>query len=133
MLGEAGRNIICLSIFPKNNALLLNKGGSSLFKLALHREALPPRIGLDCTFGGTYDCSLAMLAKDPDASLGKIFLAMVKDREVVISFDAIGPNVLRVCPKAEPNAPHEKWPRQIDTNLNDVAIFNPDLIGNVQL
>jgi hypothetical protein len=41
--GRAGQNIICVSIYPKPSILLLNKGGASLFKMALHRDALPPR------------------------------------------------------------------------------------------
>lgn len=132
-LGKAGQNIICLSIFPKNSILHLDKGHSSVFKMALQRDALPLRVGLDCTFGGTYDCASTMRASKPDASLGEIFLAVVRNREVVITFDAIRPDVLRICPKAEPDAPHEKWPRLVDTDFEEAAIFKPDLLGNVRL
>src|SRR5712664_2783694 len=66
VLGPAGMNIICLSIYPKPSMLLLNKGGANLFKMALHREALPGRVGLDFTFGGTYADAQRMSQDNPD-------------------------------------------------------------------
>src|SRR5471030_1050752 len=98
--GRAGQNIICVSIYPKPSILLLNKGGASLFKMALHRDALPPRVGIDCTFGGTYAVASQLKRDNLERTRGEIFMAMVRGREIVISFDAIPASALQVCPKA---------------------------------
>jgi hypothetical protein len=129
--GRAGQNIICLSIFPKSSILLLNKGDASLFKVALPRDSLPPRVGIDCTFGGTYAIASQMKRDFPERTRGEMFLAIVKDREIVISFDAIPASGLRVCPKAAPGAPPWEWPTLVDTDFADAAIFGPDIQGNV--
>jgi hypothetical protein len=129
--GRAGQNIICLSVYPKPSTLLLNKGGASLFKMALHRDALPARVGIDCTFGGTYAVASQLRRHNPGKTPREIFLAMVRHREIVISFDPIPASVLRVCPKSAPDAPPSEWPMLVDTDFADVAIFGPDLLGNV--
>ena|ERR1043166_3759465 len=57
-IGDDGKNIICLSPYPKNTPLLLNKGGKSAFKLALPANKLPVRVGVDWSFGGTWDLTI---------------------------------------------------------------------------
>jgi hypothetical protein len=105
----------------------------SMFKMAIHRDALPKRIGLDCTFGGTFECAAAMRARNPNLSRGQVFLAMVTNREVVISYDAIPAADLRVCTEAlRDNSPSD-WPPLLGADLKNVEIFKPDLVGNVQL
>ena len=46
-LGQEGLSIVCLSPYPKTIPLFLNKGGASLFKMALNRDTIPARVGID--------------------------------------------------------------------------------------
>lgn len=132
-LGEEGLSIVCLSPYPKSIPLFLNKGGASLFKMALNRGAIPARVGIDCTFGGTYSHAANMKATNAQMSDADVFLAMVRDREVIVTFDPIPSNVLRVCPNVAPDLPPARWPMLVDVSREDVAIFPPDSIGNVLL
>jgi hypothetical protein len=130
VLGEAGRHIVCLSVYPKTSVMHLNKG-KPLFKVALQRNDLPERVGIDSTFGGTYAAAHRMKQDQPDLTRAEVFLAMVKDRTVVVSYDPIPASALRVCPKAAHDAPPREWPMLSVTNFADVAIFEPDFFGNV--
>jgi hypothetical protein len=130
VLGNAGRHIVCLSVYPKRSNMLLNKG-AALFKIALHRDALPVRVGIDSTFGGTYAAAYRTKQRNPGLSRADVILAMVKDRDIVISYDPIPAAALRVCPKAAPDAAPSDWTMLVGTDLADVAIFEPDLMGNV--
>jgi hypothetical protein len=122
--GREGLAIVCLSVYPKNNGVLLSKG-DWLFKMAVHRDDLPRSVGIDCTFGGTYANAAQLRAQRPDLSVGDIFRATVYDREVVITYERVPPEVLRVCPKTAPDAPLSEWPRIVDCNVDDVALFGP--------
>ena len=130
--GYNHKEIVCLSIYPKNNTVLLSKG-DWLFKMALHRDDLPKSVGIDCTFGSTYEMAARWREEQSAASDGDIFREVVRNREVVISYEPIAPGVLRVCPEAAPDAPLSEWPRLVDTVLDDVALFGPpdDVMGYV--
>lgn len=130
VLGEAGRHIVCLSLYPKTSVMHLNKG-AALFKMAVHRDALPERIGMDSTFGETYASAHHLKHDNPSLTRADVILAMVKDRDIVVSYDALPASALRVCPKVAPDAPPWEWPMLADTDFSEVAIFEPDLIGNV--
>jgi hypothetical protein len=130
VLGDAGRHIVCLSVYPKRSTMLINKG-SALFKMALHRDALPERVGMDSTFGGTYAEAYRKKQGNPGMTRAKVILAMVKDRDIVVSYDAISAGALRGCPKVAPDAPPWDWPMLAGTDFSEVAIFEPDMIGNV--
>lgn len=130
VLGDAGRNIVCLSVFPKDSLLHLNRG-APLFKVALHKDALPGRIGIDSTFGGTYAAASRIKQQNPAMTQADVILAMVKNRGVVVSYDPIPAEALRVCPEAARDAPPWDWPMLAATNFTEVAIFEPDLSGNV--
>lgn len=132
-LGSDGNRIICLSTYPKHTPLLLNKGGARMFKLALHRDAMPERVALDCTFSGTYEQAANLRAANPVVSRGAIFLDIVRNREVIVTFDTIPPAVLRVCPQTAPDASPWDWPMLVNTDVADVAFFEPDLVGNVSV
>jgi hypothetical protein len=129
-LGRAGLDVVCLSPYPKSILLSLNKG-DDMFKVALNRDSLPERVGIDCSYGGTYCCAERMHADMPNMAYTDIFLAMVQKTEVIVTFDAIPPDVLRVCPKVTPNAPIVKWPMLVQVDKGDVEIFYRDRIGNV--
>jgi hypothetical protein len=125
-----GYDILCLSIFPKPTPLAIAKG-VSMFKMAVHRDDLPRRVGIDCSFGSTYRCAQQLHEADPNKPAADIFLAMVRNREVVISPDGIPATALRVCPKAAPDAPPSEWPMLLSTDISDVSMLEPDLGGNV--
>lgn len=127
-----GGEILCLSIFPKRIFIALNKGGP-MFKMAVHRDDLPDRIGIDCSFGSTYSHAQMLHEQNTNSQRGEIFLEVVRNREVIISLDAIPPGVLRVCSKAAPDAPPSEWPMLTATDVHDVAAFAPDIVGNVLL
>lgn len=130
VLGPSRPDIICLSVYPKTRPVLINKA-APMFKMGLCRDALPNRVGVDCTFGGTYELAARKRADNPKLSRAEIFLETVRDREVVISFDTIPADALRVCSSRGLDAPPAEWPRLVDTKLKDVALFKPDLVGNV--
>jgi hypothetical protein len=124
--------IVCLSIFPKRNSIVLNKGGP-MFKMAVHRDDLPDRIGIDCSFGATYAQAQMLHEQNTTRPRGEIFLEMVWNREVIISLDPISPGMLRVCPKGAPDSAPSEWPMLAATEAPDVAVFLPDIMGNVWL
>jgi hypothetical protein len=126
--GENGRRIVCLSPYPRRNSLLLNKG-EGLFKVAVHRENLPLAVGVDWSLGETAQLT-SNLAEGND-NLGRIFLAVVENREVILSYEPIPASALRVCPKRNPTLPPVEWPVLLGTELEDVAEFTPDIAGNV--
>jgi hypothetical protein len=127
---ENGQKIVCLSPHPRRHPLLLNKGeGVRLFKVAVHRDDLPASVGVDWSFGGTTELA-ADLAEGND-KLAEIFLRVIEDREVILSYEPIPASALRVFPKANPALPPSEWPMLMDTELADVAELKPDLVGNV--
>jgi hypothetical protein len=129
--GESGRQIICLSIHPKTRPMHLNKNGARAFKVALHD--LPKAIGLDWSFGGTFDDAQNMRECEPSRPIADIFLAIVKDREVVVTYEPIPASALRVCTKATINKPPSEWPPLVETDFDEVAQFEPDFVGNIAL
>jgi hypothetical protein len=88
-LGCGGSNIICLSPYPRNQILLLNKGGKSVFKLALHCDALPKRIGFDWSLMGTRQRSCDMRRSSTSLLDEQICLRMIQNSEAVVSYDPI--------------------------------------------
>jgi hypothetical protein len=68
---------------------------------------------------------------NPAMTMAEVFLTMVTDRSIVVSYDPIPASALHVCPEAARDAPLWDWPMLADTSFRDVAVFEPDLIGNV--
>jgi hypothetical protein len=131
--GKTGQAIVCLSPIPKTRTIPICKNEWA-FVMAVHRDDLPQEIGIDCTFGGTYEQAARWRTQHPGASAGDIFAESVRDREVVVSFVTIRPEIVRVCPKAQRDAPFQDWPRIVDVELADVALFGPpDLMGCVRI
>jgi hypothetical protein len=132
-LGCGGSNIICLSPYPRNQILLLNKGGKSVFKLALHCDALPRRIGFDWSLMGTRQRSCDMRRSSTSLLDEQIFLRMIQNSESVVSYDPIAASVLRVCPEDARESHPATWPLLTDSSSDDIAIFAPDIVGNVSI
>jgi hypothetical protein len=122
--GYGGRDIVCLSPYPKTRTMLLSKG-DWLFRMAVKSGDLPGLVGIDCTFGGAYQDAAGLRGKYPDMSRGEIFLRVVRETEVLVIFERIAPEFLRVCPKAAPNAPFSEWPRVEGVEIGDVELFGP--------
>jgi len=108
--GDGGRGIVCLSPYPKTRTMQLSKG-DWLFKMAVESGDLPGLVGIDCTFGGAYQRAASLRGKNPDMSRGEIFLHVVRWAEVLVIFERIAPEFLRVCPQAAASAPFSEWPR----------------------
>jgi hypothetical protein len=122
--GDGGRDIVCLSSYPKTRAMLLSKG-DWLFKIAVKSGDLPSLVGIDCTFGGAYQDAAGLRSKYPEMSRGEIFARTVRATEVLVIFERIAPEFLRVCPNAAPNAPFSEWRRIEDVGTGDVELFGP--------
>jgi hypothetical protein len=132
-IGTDGKNIICLSPYPKKTILMLNKGGNCVFKLAIQANKLPARLGIDWSFGGTWDLTNTNRRLRPDLSRADVFMSILRSREVIVSYDPVPAVDLRVCTEVLRNNPPSDWPPLVGTDLKDVAIFSPDLIGNIAL
>jgi hypothetical protein len=132
-IGDDGRNIICLSPYPKQTLLFLNKGGKSAFKLALPANKLPVRVGVDWSFGGTWDLTLSIHRHMNGALLRQVFVSVLRDREVIIAYDAIPAADLKVCTEALRDKNPSDWPDLVATDFKHVAIFEPDALGNIAL
>jgi hypothetical protein len=132
-IGDGGKNIICLSPYPKKTPLLLNKGGKSAFKLAVPANKLPARVGVDWSFGGTWDLTISNHRYMNGAPLGQVFLSVLRSREVIISYDAIPAADMKVCTEALRDKPPSDWPDLVGVAFKDVAIFEPDDFGNISL
>jgi hypothetical protein len=63
--------------------------------------------------------------------IGAAFLHVVEDREVLLSYESISASALVVCQKGARDLPPSKWRPLTETNISDVEMFEPDLIGNV--
>jgi hypothetical protein len=131
--GDVGKNILCLSPYPKTIPLMLNKGGKSVFKLGLPADKLPARVGVDWSFGGTWNLTTENRQSVNGATRGQVFLSVLKRREVIVSYDGIPAADLKVCTEAVRDKPPSEWPELIDVDFKDVAIFAPDLCGNIPL
>jgi hypothetical protein len=131
--GREGAKIVCLSPFPKRTPLLLNKGGRSLCKLAAPFGAILERIGVDWSFGDTWELADRLSRDGPGLPDERVFMEVVRDREVVVSCDPLTAPALRVCPKNAPLSHPSQWPILIETAVAEVQIFEPDIIGNVPL
>jgi hypothetical protein len=131
--GRDSQAIVCLTPFPKTRRVPICKDEWT-FVMAIHRNDLPHEVGIDCTFGGTYAQVADWHAQKPEASAGELFCESVRDREVVVSFVTIRPEIIRVCPTAKREALHSEWPFIVDAELADVALFGPpDLMGCVRI
>jgi hypothetical protein len=122
--GYGGRDIVCLSPHPKMRVMPLSKG-DWLFKMAVQSGDLPGLVGIDCTFGDAYRDAAGLRGKYPDMPRGEVFLRMVRKTEVLVTFERIAPEFLRVCPKAEPNAAFSEWPRIVDVEIGDLELLGP--------
>ena len=131
--GHGGRDIVCLSPAPKTRSLRLCKD-DWLFKMAVKSGDLPGLVGIDCTFGGAYQDAADLRCKYPDKSRHEIFLHMVRQTEVLVIFERIAAEFLRVCPKAAPDASFSEWPCIDEVKIGDVKLFGPpDLMGYVAI
>jgi len=131
--GRDGQAIVCLTPIPKTRSVSICKN-EDVFVMAIHRDDLPREIGIDCTFGGTYEQAAQWRAERPNATAAEIFRESVRDREVVVSFVTIRPEIIRVCPKAAPGALFADWPIITSIELADASLFGPpDLMGCVRI
>ena len=128
-LGQEGLSIVCLSPYPKTIPLFLNKGGASLFKMALNRDTIPARVGIDLTFGGTYSRAANMKATNAQMSDAVCTPRHGPRSGSYSDIRSHPPHVLRVCSKAAPDVPPAKWPMLVDVGRDDIAIFHRTLLA----
>ncbi len=118
-------SVICLQPFPKTRPLPVP---GPACKLALNRDALPERIGIDYSFGGALDLLQKLHRQHPDWPVDRIFMEVVKCHEALVSYDPIPAGALRVCPAANPNLPPQEWPAlSTIKNQADVYVVENDL------
>lgn len=100
--------------------------------LAVARQSLPTKIGVDWSHGGcgTY-CSMHDTVCDTE--LGEAFVDIVKRMESLVCYEKILSSALRVCSKGNPGAPPSAWPEFLSTPLEEVHFLQPDFYGNVRL
>jgi hypothetical protein len=96
----SGGHIICLQVVPKLNYLPVP---GPAFKLALPREVLPTRIGVDWSFGD-WRQYLHTIQKN-HMELDRIVLEHVRTLESFVSYNQIPAHALRLCPRRDPNLP----------------------------
>lgn len=132
-IGGDGKKIICLSTYPKPTPLMLNKGGKAVFKLALPADKLPVRVGIDWSFGGTWQLTIDNHSSINGACLGQVFLSVLRNLEVVVSYDNIPATDLKVCTVAVHDKPPADWLDLVGIDFKDVAIFKPDNLGYISL
>jgi hypothetical protein len=95
-----------------------------LIRLAVDREHLPRRIGLDWSFS-CYPWKLAILLRQesPSREIKDIFLEAVHRSGSVLSYDRIPVSHLRICCKSDSNASLCKWPQLDQVTAVDIAEF----------
>jgi hypothetical protein len=131
MSAVISRQIICFSPYPRKAPLFINMDEEALI-LAVARQSLPTKIGVDWSHGG---CGTYCSTHDTvcDTELGEAFVDIVKRMESLVCYEKILSSALRVCSKGNPDAPPSAWPEFLSTPLEEVHFLQPDFYGNVRL
>jgi hypothetical protein len=118
-----------------DHLVFLNPLGSNLrhdgtgepprFRMAVSSADIPKRPGLDWSMS-YYPWNLAAQLKgeQPNRDNADIFVECVQRSGSVLFYDPIPPSVLRVCPKANPNADPLDWPALSAVTCSDIAEFD---------
>lgn len=108
-VGETASDIICLNPLGADVVPQPVQGG--LFAcLAICREALPHRIGLDWSYDGGFEIAEVLKAENPARLASGIFVESIKRWGSVIAYDPIPAASLRAyCRNCMPHDP-ARWP-----------------------
>jgi len=85
--------------------------------LALHRTALPERVGIDWSFGDWREYLGRIRQQNRELEEGRVFVELVRLLDTFASYDGIAAKALRVCPTGAPSSAPQNWPTLIDTDL----------------
>jgi len=132
VIGASSENILCLQPYPKLRPMHLGKL-EPMFKMAISRDLLPERNGVDWSFGGYLQDLCARRRAHPDWPPERVFLEHVRCNESLVSYDEIPASALRVCPMSAPNSPPSDWPELMRTKREDIHELYPDALGNVRV
>ena len=94
-----------------------------MFRMALHRDALPKILTVDWTCDGTW--GLASIIKDstPNLANAEIFCEVIRRRSSVAIYQAIPAAVLRVQTNGQSSDDPSNWPRLLGTQLSNAVQF----------
>lgn len=112
--------ILCLSIEPRRSFLVLN---DTRVLLVVRASALPRRLGFDWSF------EFAMLKTEQAFSQHSIpqraFASAVLASEVLVAYDAIPPDALRVKRVVDVRSNPQSWPLLIQADDDEIEQFAP--------
>lgn len=122
-LGDLARNRICFSPFGAKSVGPPVQQGTKVC-LAIAREALPARVGLDWSFAGGFGIANELRRADAQRPSASIFVEAADRWGSIVVYDSIPPTVIRAfanwCP------PHDlaRWPLLVHTTDNDLVRFS---------
>jgi hypothetical protein len=132
ILGSGSDNILCLQPYPKKGILNLARD-APLFKMAVSRDFLPRRIGVDWSFGPWRETLCNIRSAHPDWPIERVLLEHVRRYEFLASYDEIPASALRVCPNSAPDSSPCDWPEMMHTRRETAHQLLPDVLGNIQV
>lgn len=111
-LGSDFRKILC---FRLDFSRLIAFGDDEVrATLAIRTDDLPPRLGLDWSFGGCWQQAIDLRRDDPMKKSEQVFIEVIRSFDSVISYDNVSVNLLRVWLKTSSTDP-STWPLLIDS------------------
>lgn len=121
-LGDAAVNIICLR--PKGTFDTTPRRGQTMYLMAVHRDDMPARLGLDWSYDGNWTLTPILQHDHPNASKEEIFCEIIRRRGSVVSYDAIPATALRVWNKGASQDDPAQWPKITEVEAAHVEQFD---------
>lgn len=124
ILGSDAANIICLNPLGSEAVGPPVQTGKRIC-LAICRNALPKRIGLDWSYGSMVNRAHGYWQAQPaqSKSVAQAFVDVVASWGSVVSYDLIPPEALRVLTKDTPPNDINRWPFLISTKDEQLHVF----------